>query len=351
MFLAEEEKYHLKNNLYTACKIGDLDSLRNLLAIFSVRTLSQSQKETEKLCDKMIDTGDQAVDSSDQIFSMINDPVNACNFVGNTDANFKNANETMELVTANTVDTSNNYTSRLEQLDHTENDDVIRTTEEVLSSDIKDKNVIIQTNTNVTLVDFSKFNDNLDAKAGDIQIEDKSAINGSSINVDKESDKKDVGSDVDGLVTDKRIENFTEPVGKDAKDVTDGLVNESIVNSDGRLVNEDLGHTNIIDGLVSESENVNTVQTNPALPLNVSSTSQVLGSNLPDLSPVVTVSILSETFGDNETTLLHVAAREGHKDIITLLMTAGADPAIRWVLFKGIEFPPILQFYIQGQLL
>ena len=68
--------------------------------------------------------------------------------------------------------------------------------------------------------------------------------------------------------------------------------------------------------------------TDSSLPLNKPDKVQALGT-LQDLSPVVTVGILSETFGDNETTLLHVASREGHKDILTVLMTAGADPAIR----------------------
>lgn len=51
-----------------------------------------------------------------------------------------------------------------------------------------------------------------------------------------------------------------------------------------------------------------------------------------DMSPVVTIEMLSEPFGDNSTTLLHVGAREGHGAVVSMLMEAGANPAMRFVL-------------------
>ena len=49
-----------------------------------------------------------------------------------------------------------------------------------------------------------------------------------------------------------------------------------------------------------------------------------------DLSPIiVTVDLLNEPIGDNETTLLMVAAKEGHSKLIQVLMRTGANPAIK----------------------
>jgi len=42
LFTKAEEKYHLKNSLYTACKIGDYDTLCNLLAVFQADQPSDS---------------------------------------------------------------------------------------------------------------------------------------------------------------------------------------------------------------------------------------------------------------------------------------------------------------------
>lgn len=48
-----------------------------------------------------------------------------------------------------------------------------------------------------------------------------------------------------------------------------------------------------------------------------------------ELSPLFTVEVLNEPFGDNSTTLLHVASKGGHPSLIRLLMKAGADPAVK----------------------
>ncbi|XP_033762728.1 LOW QUALITY PROTEIN: ankyrin repeat and zinc finger domain-containing protein 1-like [Pecten maximus] len=47
------------------------------------------------------------------------------------------------------------------------------------------------------------------------------------------------------------------------------------------------------------------------------------------LSPMVSIAILNEPIGDQLTTLLHVAAKEGHKKVIKALLESGADPAIK----------------------
>ena len=44
-----------------------------------------------------------------------------------------------------------------------------------------------------------------------------------------------------------------------------------------------------------------------------------------------TTEILNKPFGNQENTLLHIAATESHKPIIYRLLEAGADPAIKYV--------------------
>ena len=41
---------------------------------------------------------------------------------------------------------------------------------------------------------------------------------------------------------------------------------------------------------------------------------------------------LNKSFGDQERTLLHIAATQSHKVIIQRLLEAGADPAIKYVV-------------------
>lgn len=47
------------------------------------------------------------------------------------------------------------------------------------------------------------------------------------------------------------------------------------------------------------------------------------------LSPMVSIAILNEPIGDQLTTLLHVAAKEGHKKVIKALLESGANPAVK----------------------
>ena len=114
-----------------------------------------------------------------------------------------------------------------------------------------------------------------------------------------------------------------------AKDVESAF--NSCIGNDGTLNVEEERNKSGDKAVINNDDNQvpdSGTATESSLPLNKLATVQFPGG-LQDLSPVVTVGILSENFGDNETTLLHVAAREGHKDIVTVLMTAGADPTIR----------------------
>lgn len=50
------------------------------------------------------------------------------------------------------------------------------------------------------------------------------------------------------------------------------------------------------------------------------------------LSPVDTNDVLNEPIGDNKYSLLHIAAKEGHRKVIQLLMECGANPATRYLM-------------------
>lgn len=139
------------------------------------------------------------------------------------------------------------------------------------------------------------------------------------------------------LVQDKKIINVS-----DLSDFNDKMHNSGgnkgsslfqtteIIEKDDNVKQSEKGFINSTDGSLNEGTQTVDVgtATDPSLPLNIPARVWVTG-DLPDLSPLVTLDILNETFGDNDTTLLHVAAREGNKDIIKVLMTAGANPALR----------------------
>ena len=53
-------------------------------------------------------------------------------------------------------------------------------------------------------------------------------------------------------------------------------------------------------------------------------------SRLPPVVDLVS-GLLNSPVGDSKTTFLHLASREGHAEVITVLLTHGADPAIKLV--------------------
>ena len=473
VFLAEEEKYHLKNSLYTACKIGDFDSLRNLLAVFSVQTLNQSQKEgdvspdpssgSQDLIGKSGDgigmSNDEfkpltsiTQDSSDQTFhvkgdkSILTDPGHseALGLYGNNTKTADISKESCTLEDNNeqyedcrgpgaekgTAESVSVIKTTESGTDRTTECVTDRTTECFADSKSEKHNVIINISETTLIVEsYSNSRNNSDSNIieTDIQLEgDKTAIHENVADYDKNTiinsfaarkdktqqsrvenidiGKNEVINGVDNNYPSKSFdcsesaintqtvivdcaesaknrqtgnvdcaesaknrqtgnvdcaesaknrqtgnvdcaesaknrqtgESFTEMDGILDKEVKihDGGIDKSnkdtqtsnICNeTDGILIND--GVENLDEQVNEEQRNTTNVQSN--LALKMSGTGQLLANNLPDLSPVVTISILNEKFGDNDTTLLHVAAREGHKKIISLLMATGADPAIR----------------------
>ncbi|KAK6166090.1 hypothetical protein SNE40_022861 [Patella caerulea] len=81
---------------------------------------------------------------------------------------------------------------------------------------------------------------------------------------------------------------------------------------------------------IPESRNSTGTSVPDSLPIpKFTGTMRFGGYTLDQLSPLVTVDILNKPFGDNGTTLLHVAAKCNHRKVISMLMKYGADPTVR----------------------
>ena len=357
---SEEEKYHLKNNLYTACKTGDIQSLSNLLAIFSVQ--NQPQLEAEKSCDQIVESCDQdegscdksqgscdEIDSSVKLeehkpnqgaveltsdITMISNEVQ--DFAKTLESEKDGSTEKEKVVSDYAIEAINNNSSSQNDGRTTEGAQLVSdiAIEATLASNnnsssqndgrtTRDAQVVIDTSCN------KKQDDEDIPKTYEEPIKENLGSENTTRIFDKEScisnEKGENLAQTENSIV-ENVEDFdTSNQSKDDKSAynssigNDGSLNvkrERNKSGDKAVINND--DDQVTRGTVTES----------SLPLNKLSTVQFPGG-LQDLSPVVTVGILSENFGDNETTLLHVAAREGHKDIVTVLMTAGADPTIR----------------------
>ncbi|OWF38196.1 Ankyrin repeat and zinc finger domain-containing protein 1 [Mizuhopecten yessoensis] len=206
----EEEKYHLKNSLYTACKVGDIETLQNLLAVFSTELVPL---ETTPGTSGDITGKATAVTSSG--------PPSSIN-----------------------CSQGDSETQCKQETDH-------EPTLFVNSNDL--------------------------CNSGGVSI----------LEIEKKNDKE-------------------------------------IDNSDSVIMD---------DSEVTENSNKNQKEkVKMNLDISNETCTELKGSNCnPDemMSPMVSVAILNEPIGDQLTTLLHVAAKEGHKKVIKALLGSGADPAVK----------------------
>ncbi|XP_060064926.1 tRNA endonuclease ANKZF1-like [Ylistrum balloti] len=201
----EEEKYHLKNSLYTACKVGDFETLQNLLAVFS-----SDMAPVETVPGDIIDSSGKSTS-----------------------------------VTTSALDSTVNCSQTENQLP--------------VKSDSDHEQSF-----------FRKSND-LIAYPG-----------ASKLGMEDESEKEN-------KICDRTLENSNKNQ-KEKQEMTLDISNK------------------------------------------ICQTQQELGSNSNTeeiLSPMVSVALLNEPIGDQLSTLLHVAAKEGHKKVIKALLESGADPAVK----------------------
>ncbi|XP_045167402.2 ankyrin repeat and zinc finger domain-containing protein 1-like [Mercenaria mercenaria] len=294
----EEEKYHLKNSLYTACKVGDKEALKSLLAILYAPQVTvegqtkegQGQESEEK-------DGDVTNDSEPQQLRKDN----------NCDKPFnENSDKEIEKTACSL--------SQEENIKQTIDSDIIvnQQSKSCSASDLF-KNEIEQTNTipRSTSTDINS-GINLAEEAG--YQKDNSGNSDFQANVDDSTNVKVTGDQPDNM--------SEEIVGINKTDSTFQHENSS---ENSNISNVETG---INVAVYSKSQtDIHTEKASLHL-VTTSCISSVTGT-WPDFSPVVTPGLLTEPFGDNNTTLLHVAAKEGQGAIIRILMESGANPAVR----------------------
>ncbi|XP_071101998.1 tRNA endonuclease ANKZF1-like [Haliotis cracherodii] len=241
--LFAEERYHLRNALYTACKVGDKSALRSLLAIFN----HPAACVDSPLIDDTAQQGGQGA------------PVESGE---------------AEVLLPLGVDKG----------------------EEISQVD-KDGGATPEEKENISESVFETEN-----------VEDESFHQGEG---DYEIKVTDCG-DIDSEIVSNNGQEYTGNV--------DPLKDED-------EISEIVHHDRHKNGETLEKESSEKMtSTKPAgLP------GLTLGLAQPtfELSPLFTVEVLNEPFGDNSTTLLHVASKGGHPSLIRLLMKAGADPAVK----------------------
>ncbi|KAJ8313538.1 hypothetical protein KUTeg_008099 [Tegillarca granosa] len=256
-----EERYHLKNSLYTACKVGDLDSLKNLLAIFSVEDqsetgsnhVSRDKSDGVSVSSSIRSSSCQACDMS---LSIQSDNVSCVTQEASVSTKSDNTDD------GDHTKTNCIHSTNLSQKENTKSDDVI------------------SSYTSPDLV--------IDQAKGDVSC-------------DKNADHSKEDNDSSGAVGS----------GDFKENNTDLNVNSKVeIPVEDRLSKVEKSNLKL---------NFGSEQSSPRR--SRSSLSYEL------MSPLVTLDMLNEPIGDSEITLLHVAAKSGHKQIVKKLLENGADPA------------------------
>jgi len=264
--VSDEEKYHLKNSLYTACKTGDKDSLKSLLAVIFTpaadgdRPAQQTVGTQQSDSTQHTDIGTQQIDETQQ------------------DNGSDRGSAEQDIVTVS------------QQLGHNEQ--------------------------------CVKLSDDID-KSGNVKVSEE----------DMNLNHADQGPSV--LECSSSLSNSNQPVCDTSVENTPVVQNHALILSANMKNDNDVTQPH----RVSESSTLDTTNSPPhsdnSLPASKPSSIPVSSrpsrcQNSDPLTPVfVSPDILSEPMGDNHTTLLHVAAKEGHAGIVILLLEAGASPVLR----------------------
>lgn len=248
----EEERYHLKNSLYTACKLGDFETLQNLLAIF---TAGHVQTVTTQSSALRSDEGAKSITTDSE--NSQNSPQKESSITTMESENREriNQNEANQL----SMDSKNSNQNNAE-------------------SDSENGKNISQTETNIEI---------------------------------EESKDRDI----------------------ECTRTSHAVCGESVTTGEHQRSGDDIQHDNVdVEIVVTDNVNINSTE-REKMNLDVSHKTlqgprlEPKTEELP--SPMVSVAILNEPIGDQLTTLLHVAAKEGHKKVIGALLESGADPSVK----------------------
>ncbi|XP_064614070.1 uncharacterized protein LOC135477796 [Liolophura sinensis] len=262
----EEEKYHLKNSLYTACKVGDVDSLKNLLAIFNPPATDQSPPQTTAEQGKLEASSSNA--GSLDLSHITSNAASQEKDLPKTKANHNHCHKSTNQ-SKDKLDTSDNNA-------------------ESFSSHICNNST-------------NQEDDMSNTKANHIHGH-KSTNEGQDNAFEGVLNKKNHPEDF--------CNEETKASGFDLKE------NKSVgITSDNNKESNKLirFHSGFHLSVSQQSAGKVAMKT----------------YSTEILSPVVTHQLLNEPIGDSCMTLLHVASKEGHKSILGLLLAAGADPSVK----------------------
>lgn len=367
----EEEKYHLKNSLYTACKTGDKEALRNLLAVLAAPKVIQGQghsvqgqHDLDSCQNKGQNDTCQNQNQTDLTELQGHDQDKQCqNEASQSQVQILQGQNQEKCQTVMNQYTYSDHRSEEEvnsvHGDSSEGQSIVgqyQSHDENLVMEARKDKVISKTSTKVSWTE----NVQNTMQESRIVITRQCADRPPTIlskgtdftgRIDENESNRPVEADGTGIPTDAgHISNSTAEDSMTGLENSGGFKLDETTNSNEcdrlRVENE-----NCIPKKTSEQEDensncdavfgTNSTEKNPeklerpvdsgkvSLKLETCTQDADLKRVWPDFSPVVTTGMLSEPFGDNNTTLLHVAAKEGHGTVVNILMEAGANPAQR----------------------
>lgn len=283
----DEERYHLKNSLYTACKVGDAESLLNLLAVFEVPS---EIDDTSK--------GQSASQGEGQTNIKVSEAKHVCDdlhdgkikiVIGGE--NYLNVNEGQGQRDVNISDPEGQSEKDIKfgQCDLTDSGQDIMKDQVVSNSEMK----FSSDNTNDG-VQLSKDQDNAE-------------------NVDKDIQ--------DSIKTESMDKNIC---------LNENEIKSNLTGCESAIESCKIGDIFQSDNLTDNKSNMKLNVRDSSRPTSREHSRSRHSSANDIMSPIiVTVDLLNEPIGDSETTLLMVAAKEGHKKLIQMLLKTGSNPAIK----------------------
>lgn len=268
MCLTEEEKYHLKNSLYTACKVGDVECLRNLLAIFNPPATDQSPLTTAEEHGKL-NTNDKNAESSDPSHMTSNSATQ----------------EDLTKTIANHIHCHKSTIESKDKVDTSDNNAKSTTSHNCNNSTNQEDNTECILNTKDSHINC-----------------DKSTNRGQDNSFEGVLNKNNIPVDC--------CNEGTKESGVDLKEkIHDGITPDNNMDS---------------NKLIGAQSGLHLPVTQPSAGKVAM---KIYSSEI--LSPIVTHDLLNQPIGDSCMTLLHVASKEGHRSILGLLLAAGADPSVK----------------------
>ena len=302
--ILDEERYHLKNSLYTACKVGDAETLLNLLAVFEVP--NEIDDSSEGQCHSQVIKGEGQANIEASDAKHVSDDLQDGKIeiiIGDED--YLNVNEGQGQ-DVNISDTGGQGEEDVKFGQCNVTDSSQNIIKGVSNSEMKFSN-----NSENDSVQFSKDQD------------------------DAENFDKDIKTES----MDKNI-CFNEYEIKSSENV---IVSSNIgdtVQSENVIVSSNIGDTVQSENLTDNKSNMKLNVRDSSRPTSRENSRSRHSSAKDIMSPIiVTVDLLNEPIGDSETTLLMVAAKEGHKKLIQMLLKTGSNPAIKYLYCINVIVP------------